>query len=257
MKILILGCGWVGEAFARRMQSLGHEVYATITQEEKYHRLQGDGIFAIKADFDGQWELEDFPIEVDYVLNSVPAVKRLEKVVLKQRFDQVYQLLSTIRYQRHIYLSSIGVYPDVDGVFTESSVVEDSNLLQVERMMKKLDNTFIYRLGGLFGQQRIFAKYFQGRVCETGAQVANFVHQDDVLDLIRLGFEKGLKGQLYNVVAPKHVLKKDVIEASAEKYGFTKPSSYNDTAIFRKEVKGYMLQKELNYTFKYPCPLDF
>lgn len=259
MTYLILGCGWIGEAFAQQLLREGNTVYATTTQHEKYQRLRSAGIFAIKADFDADVSVEHFPTEVDYVLTSIPAVKRLPKDHLVTRFDNVHRVLSGITYKKHIFLSSIGVYPDHNGVFTEAYDIKDSinNLYIAEENMLTLDHSMVFRLGGLFGGTRIFAKYFQDKICTTGGQLANFVHQDDVLQCIRLGFLHTLSSAVYNVVAPVHPLKKEVILASAAKYGYRLPSSFDDQDGFQKHVSGSKLQEELNYTFIYPSPLEF
>lgn len=258
MRYLILGCGWIGEAFAKQLKARGHEVYATTTQVEKYHRLQADGIFAIQANFDAGVDLGQFPAEVDYVLNSVPASQRFESAILDSRFQEVTRLLDTLVYKKHIFLSSIGIYPDTDATFTEvGPLLVDSNLAHAESAMLRLPYTHVYRLGGLFGQERIFAKYFQGKVCTTGGQLANFVHQDDVVELLLLGFEKHLADAVYNVVAPAHPTKEEVILASAKKYGFQEPAAFEPTDSFQKLVLGEALTNALRYTYIYVSPLDF
>ena len=258
MRYLILGCGWIGEALAKQLKALGHEVYATTTQEEKCHRLRGAGIFAIQADFNQDIALDQFPPEVDFVLNSVPASARYEASVVDTRLLNLALLLHTLAYKKHIFLSSTGVYPDRDGLFVEDSpIAAATNLARAESKMLSLPDTHVYRLGGLFGQSRIFAKYFQDKVCTTGNQLANFVHQDDVIQLLLRGFTHALKNQIYNVVAPEHPTKQAVILASAKKYGFQEPAAFQPADSFQKMVSGEALMKELNYSFIYRSPLDF
>ncbi|GHE23232.1 NAD(P)-dependent oxidoreductase [Sphingobacterium griseoflavum] len=254
-----MGCGWIGEAFAAKLLREGHEIYATTTDSEKYQRLQAAGIFAIKANFEEEIHLKNFPPEVDFVLNSIPAVKRLDWARLDARFTAVKQLLIQLRYRKHIYLSSIGVYPDQDGIYSEESSIasEGNKLLFAEELMLELHDTVVYRLGGLFGEQRIFAKYFQSKVCTTGAQIANFIHQTDVVNLLDAGFKQRLSALRYNLVAPDHPTKKDVIRASAAKYDFELPSAFLDENSFQKLVIGDKISNELAYTFAYPSPLDF
>jgi len=254
-----LGCGWIGEAFANKLMLEGHEVYATTTNREKCQRLQATGISAIVANFDEAIDPTDFPRRVDFVLNSLPAVKRLDWPLLTARFNTAKLLLQQLAYQKHIFLSSVGIYPDVDGDFTEDTDLDvlDSKLLAAETCMQELTHTVVYRLGGLFGDQRIFAKYFQDKVCTTGAQRANFVHQTDVLNLIELGFQNHLPRPCYNLVTPEHPHKKEVILASASKYGFRSPMGFEDHENFQKRVLGDTIRQTLSYTFVYPSPLDF
>ncbi|MFD1768950.1 NAD-dependent epimerase/dehydratase family protein [Sphingobacterium suaedae] len=258
MKFLILGCGWVGEFFARQMLAEGHEVFATTTQQQKYQRLMDGGIFAIRADFDYAVSRDHFPTDVDFVLNSIPASRRIESNVLDARLTQISALLTSVSYKKHIFLSSVGIYPDQDGVFTEAYPVDlAQNLAVAENAMLCLPETTVYRLGGLFGGNRIFAKYFENRICTIGRQTANFVHRDDVTALIRKGFLFPLKQKIYNIVTPEHPAKSEVVFASAAKYSFSLPAAFEDGQAFQKIVVGQRIADDLNYTFLFKSPLEF
>ncbi|HLS96360.1 MAG TPA: NAD-dependent epimerase/dehydratase family protein [Sphingobacterium sp.] len=258
MVFLILGCGWVGTFFGQKMLNEGHQVYATTTRENKWHDLTYAGMHAIQADFDGEICKADFPPSVDYVLNSIPATQRLEGAVVRARFQTVQDLLSSVSYKKHIFLSSVGIYPDEDGIFTEEFPIDrNQNLYLAETSMLQLGQTLVYRLGGLFGGDRIFAKYFEGRICTTGEQRANFIHRNDVAALIQLGFLRPLASSVYNLVTPEHPLKADVVLASAARHGFSLPSGFNSQSNFQKVVSGERIVRELGYTFLYKSPLHF
>lgn len=261
MNILILGCGWVGEEFGRLMLRHGAQVTATTTTAEKKHTLSTLGIHVHLVNFDLEHVAEvPFTAQYDFVLNSVPASKRMSESEVRDRFLRVNNLLSNIDYQKHIYLSSIGIYPSVDGRFDETFANLEQlhpTLKVAEDTMSTLSKTIIFRLGGLFGKERILAKYFQNKVCNSGGQPANFVHLDDVVQLIHLGFKNNLQHNLYNVVAPEHPKKEEVIKQSAGKYGFGLPSGFDNTDNYQKIVSGDRLEKELDYSFKFPSPLDF
>ncbi|WP_228384139.1 Rossmann-fold NAD(P)-binding domain-containing protein [Sphingobacteruim zhuxiongii] len=259
--LLILGCGWFAEELAKLYQSKGWQVWATTTQQEKYHRLKGDGIFAYTHNFDDEAELDlPFEIRFDLVLNSIPATSKNSIEDLGFRFYQVFKLLSTISYDRHFYLSSVGVYPDIDAIFDESYADEEqmiSRLRLAEKRMQSLPSTTVFRLGGLFGKQRIFAKYFQNKVVTTGDQPANFIHLDDVLGLIEAAIDQHISGGIYNVVCPEHPSKKEVIMRSAQKYLLEYPAGFDPKERFQKIINGSKLPALLNYTYKYRSPLDF
>jgi len=257
-KVLILGCGWVGEDLVGKMMSLGYEIWATTTKEDKATRLKELGVHAVVLSFDNDPVLGLLPEEFDYVLTSVPAASKLELPQVNVRFKTIHQLLKTLKFKKHIYLSSTGIYPDVDGVFTESFANPlNERLLLAENIMLTLPNTIVYRLGGLFGKNRVFAKYFENKPCTSGEQIANFVHVDDVVNLLYNGFIADLTFTVYNIVSPIHPLKKEVIIASAEKYNFQLPIAWNPTDTFQKFVDGTRIVDELNYTFKFPNPINF
>lgn len=186
MRILILGCGWVAESFAMEMKHQGHEVWASTTQYEKYHRLKTDGVFSFIADFDNSDTLPDvaLPSQFDFVLNSIPASQKNSISALEIRFSNISRFLENIQWTKQLFLSSIGIYPGKDAVYDElntAGIEFSEKLLLAEQLMLQVPRTYVYRLGGLFGKKRIFARYFANRICTTGEQRANFVHLDDVV----------------------------------------------------------------------------
>lgn len=259
--MLILGCGWVGEELVKRQIHLGYRVWATTTNEEKRKRLWDDGVQAIIHDFDVDRELLiSREVHFDFVVVSVPATRRLSVEEVKQRFGRIREALSGLDYGKMLFLSSIGIYPDLTGRYEESyneGALMDANLYAAEVLLQKLPNTIVFRLGGLFGKDRIFAKYFQHRVCQTGEQLANFVHLDDVLNLIEKVSNLDMLSGVYNVVAPIHPTKKEVILASAKRYHFDVPSRFESKNDFKKYVTSEKIINLLNYDFKYPSPLGF
>ncbi|MDM1292849.1 GDP-L-fucose synthase [Sphingobacterium sp. N143] len=261
MRILILGCGWLAESFAVAMTGQGHEVWASTTQYEKYHRLKADGIFSFIIDFDREnFPNMKIPDQFDFILNSISATQKNSVSVLENRFSNISLFLERLKWTKQLFLGSIGIYPDKDAVFDELFAERaefSEKLLLAEQAMLAFSNTHVYRLGGLFGKDRVFAKYFANRICATGEQTANFVHLDDVVKLIGLAAENNLAHLIYNVVAPVHPKKMEVVVASARKYGFALPTKFETGPAFQKVVSGNLLQKELGYRYLFPDPREF
>ncbi|MFZ4262261.1 GDP-L-fucose synthase [Sphingobacterium sp. HJSM2_6] len=260
-KALILGCGWLAEDLAFTLKNKNWEIWATTTTPEKYHRLKNDGIFIYLHDFDQEENLliHEFPI-VDLLIISVPATQKNTIEQIDQRFQKITQFISQISYTKAIFFSSIGIYPDLDMQFREELAQDyafNAKLSLAEKYMFKLPNLSVFRLAGLFGKNRIFAKYFQQRICTTGDQPANFIHIEDVIGLIQSYIAISSKSDIYNLVAPDHPSKRRVIEASAAKYQLDLPAAFEPQNSFQKIVHGDKIIKLLNYTFKYPSPLDF
>jgi len=259
--LLILGCGWLGEELARDFKTKGWQVWVTTRSEEKYHRFLNDGISAIIHDYDHQERL-DLPVEVhfDVILNSIPASQKNSVDEIQTRFNRVFNSLSAISYDQHIFLSSIGVYPNLTGIYEES--YSDERLMSptirvAELTMITLPYTSIFRLGGLFGKNRIFAKYFQDKIVEIGDQLANFVHLEDIIEIFDQFINNKNTTGYYNIVCPEHPQKKEVILASAQKYIFSYPQGFKPQNSFQKLVSSNKIIELLNYTFKYSSPIDF
>jgi len=244
------------------MKRQGHEVWASTTTYEKYHRLKADGIFSFILDFDCESfpEKADLPDQFDFVVNSIPASQKNSLTGIENRFSNIKLFFGHIKWRKQVFLSSIGIYPDKDVVFDESyadTAELSSKLFLAEKCMLGLAHTIVYRLGGLFGKNRVFAKYFSERICTTGEQPANFVHIDDAVKLIEEASYHLLRHAIYNVVAPLHPKKMDVILASAKKYGYALPLAFEATDAVQKIVSGKLLQEELEYQFILPDPLQF
>lgn len=260
--LLILGCGWVGTELAIQQLRQGRAVWATTRSKERCNLLIAQGIKGATHDFDNSEPLA-IPRQQAFgtIVVSVPASRKLDSRGVKDRFKRLCDVLVHYHYDRLIFLSSVGVYPDRTGRYDENyREVEslDINLLAAEKQMQTLPRVTVFRLGGLFGKDRIFAKYFQQRICETGNQRANFIHLDDVVELIiRSASPCELPHGVYNLVTPEHPLKKEVILAGAAKYGLEKPSGFQEKHVFEKIVSSEKISRLMDYRFKYPSPLEF
>ncbi len=262
MKVLIVGCGWVGTYTATNMMAEGHKIWATCTATEKVKQLQQLGFTAQVADFDREDRIGELGEQVfDVVVISVPITRKDSMEVVNARFTQLVTFLQRLTFKQSFFFGSVGVYPKVSVTIDEDTFGDatlDPKLFLGESMLRMaFPDVNVLRLGGLFGFERIMAKYFVDKVCEIGYQTANFIHVEDIYGIICAMIAYQSQGKTYNVVCPEHPLKKDVIEVSAAKYGFGLPSAFTETDKTAKEVSPERLIMELRYRFRYPSPLQF
>ncbi len=262
MRVLIVGCGWVGTYVASRMLADGHCIWATCTTVEKASRLNRMGFRSYVVDFDrGDREIDLDERLFDVVIISVPITHKDALETVKDRFERLVAFLSGLSFGQSFFFGSVGIYPKVSAVITEDTFEAhelDGKLLHGEATLRSaFPDLNILRLGGLFGLERTMAKHFVGKVCEIGYQTANFVHVEDIHGIIRTMVDDRSQGKTYNVVCPEHPLKKDVIEASAAKYGYGLPASFTDTDRTAKVVSPERLVADLRYSFVYRSPLRF
>lgn len=195
------------------------------------------------------------------VIVSVPIRKKEEMATIQERFRGLTLFIRQLNFTHLIFFSSVGIYPSESSIIDEDSYPDDlleQKLLFGENTLRQnFPQVCVMRLGGLFGEDRVFAKYFQNKPCTTAYQTSNFVHVDDVYRVVRLLMEKNVTGKTLNVVCPEHPLKKDVIIASAEKYGYALPSVFEEHDRLQKRIRPDRLVNELAYEFTYRSPLDF
>lgn len=262
MNVLIVGCGWVGTYVATKMLEEGHTVWASCTSLEKKQHLEEAGFIAQVIDFDredGAIGLEQHVFDV--VLISVPITRKDSIDVVETRFMRLVTFLRRLTFKQSLFLGSVGIYPKVSATISEDTFTDaelDPKLLLGESMLRgAFSDINILRLGGLFGFERVMAKYFVDKICEIGYQTANFVHVVDIDGIIQTMIAHQSQGKTYNVVCPEHPLKKDVIRVSAAKYGYGLPSAFLEHDKTAKMVSPDRLIAELAYQFEYPSPLGF
>ncbi|MBK1441976.1 GDP-L-fucose synthase [Parapedobacter sp. ISTM3] len=261
-KVLIIGCGWVGTYVATHLVNGGHQVWATCTSEDKAARLVQLGLKAHVANFDIENKVAGIREAVfDVVIISVPITHKDTMEVVERRFFRLRVFLETHSFGQSMFFGSVGIYPKVDARIAEDTFAAEElepKLLLGESMLRlAFPDLNILRLGGLFGQERVMAKYFVGKVCEIGYQTANFVHVEDVYGIIRAMMAARSQGKTYNVVCPEHPLKKDVIDVSATKYGYGLPAAFSEADKTAKMVLPDRLVADLGYRFVYRSPLQF
>lgn len=262
MKVLIVGCGWVGTYVASSMRDEGHRIWATCRTSEKASELGTLGLRSYVVDFDRNDAVE--PLDettFDVAIISVPITHKDAFGRVTVRFERLISFLKNLSFGQSLFFGSVGIYPKVNAVIAEDTFAADELDQKLGAGESMLRSAFpelnVLRLGGLFGIERILAKHFVGKVCEIGYQTANFIHVEDIYGVIRAMMEKQVQGKTYNVVCPEHPLKKDVIAASAAKYGYGLPSSFTDTDQTAKMVSPKRLIADLDYSFVYRSPLQF
>jgi len=262
MDVLIVGCGWVGTYIATVLIGDGHRVWATCRSAEKAQRLAAIGLTATVVDFDHGGE---YPVlgqkEFDVAIISVPIRRKDSAGTVHGRFARLADFLGRFSFNQSFFFGSVGIYPKVSATITETTFPDadlEPKLLSGEIVLRAAyPNLNVLRLGGLFGFERVMAKYFVGKVCEIGYQTANSIHVVDVRHVVMAMVAAGSQGKTYNVVCPEHPLKREVIAVSAAKYGYGMPTAFSDADQTAKVVSPDRLIEDLDYTFVYRSPLAF
>lgn len=267
MNILIIGCGWVGTFTAANLLKEGHHVWGTTTSADKCASLRAKGISSVVVDFDSSGEqLFAAPDDLldrtfDAVIISVPITYKDSMGQVETRFARLLTFLQRLSFEQVFFFGSVGIYPKVSATIIEDTFPDaelEPRLLKGENMLRaEYPKVTVLRLGGLFGLERVMAKHFVDKICEIGYQTANFVHIVDIHGIIKALISQGVQGRTYNVVSPEHPLKKDVIVASAHKYGYGLPAGFSTADRTAKVVSSNRVINELNYQFVYPTPLEF
>ncbi len=248
-KIGIIGCGWLGNHIAERLSNQ-YEIFATTTTESKIEHLQSKGYHTT---------LVSFPNELNPEMKEWDAVKKLDAIIISVPFsgirgaqipmnDKRENLLNFLgNFKGQLFLtSSTGVYPETEKDFTE----DDKPAQEVESesfILDKFPQTNILRLAGLMGDQRLLKNYNISNI----DQLVNHIHYADICSVVDKMLDNHSESKVYNVVAPIHPNKDEVINAQKDL-----PYSGERTDVGRT-ISPNKLIEELDFEFQYPDPRYF
>ncbi|GEN70907.1 hypothetical protein [Chryseobacterium lathyri] len=251
-KIGIIGCGWLGSRIADSMSGQ-YKIYATTTTKNKADELSSKGFNTSVASFpDFQLEEKVIPWteikDIDVLIITIPiSGKSCCASSLYNRVQHLFSFIGDFKGQIFV-MSSTGVYPDIPGEYAEENLSSDH--VQGERMIKgKYPQVNILRLAGLMGDNRLLKNY---NISNLEAPV-NHIHYEDICRVIKKMIETGSEGKLYNVTAPEHPSKAQVINAQQN----LKSSEETVTIGEGKIILSSKLISELDFIFKYPDPRAF
>lgn len=240
-KLGILGAGWLG---LRTTQSLKHFFEIHITNRTKrnieFPTTELD-LSSSSVLFNPIWNT----LDVIFISASLP------KENLELWIKNLKMFLGDFKGQLFL-CSTTGIYPKVEGVFTENCSNDLLNLkfLEIENAVKSaFPQVNILRLGGLMGDDRYLSKYYQDKaLAQPGARV-NQIHYQDVVGILQSLIASQVQSGIFNLVSPTHPYKSEIYKAQT--------GIVTEGEKFERIISSEKLQKEIGYTFVHPNPAEF
>ena len=214
LKVVILGCGWVGSSLKERLNTLDYKVNCLF------------------RDIDMN-TLESLSV-CDVLIITIPPSSKGYFDAIEDAYS--YLSLNEAITTQVIFLSSISFYDD------KKIVVEAENLVKT-----KDKDIVILRLGGLMGYDRIAGKYTAGITIEN--RTTNYVHRDDVIGIIETLIKQKVTNKIFDVVAPIQSTRKEIFRQNAKQFNFAE-TKFNKNISTTKELSSEILCEILGYKFK-------
>lgn len=277
MRVLIVGCGYVGLPLGIELVKLGHEVFGLRRGNSGDAELSAAGLKPLAADITRPDDLARLPGPFDWVINTVSStqggVDEYRQVYLEGTRNLIAWLSATPP-KKYIYTSSTSVYGQTDSsVVKESSPAEPSSptsqlLVETERLLLHAAQTqkfpaIILRVAGIYGPDRghLFQQYLrnEARIAGKGDRIINMIHRDDLIAAIIAALKNGRPGEIYNAVDDEPVAQIHFFRWLSESLGKYMPPFATDEentqrkrGLTNKKVSNRRLKMELGVQFKHP-----
>jgi len=277
MRILIIGCGYVGLPLGAELAGQGHEVFGLRRSAAAESALNGAGIKWLRADITKPAELSELPGGYDWVVNCVSSGGGGPddyRAIYLQGMRNVIAWLAPTSLKKFVYTSSTSVYGQTDGsLVKEASPVEPAAetakvLVETEQaLLEAFRNckfpSVILRVAGIYGPDRGFLlKQFlcnEARIPGDGSRLMNMIHRDDVVGVVVAALKSGRPGEIYNAVDDEPVTQLNYFQWLAGTLGKWPPpfaeekeDARSSRAMTNKKVSNRRLKMELGYQFRYP-----
>jgi nucleoside-diphosphate-sugar epimerase len=214
-RILIAGCGYVGEAAADAFHKRGWEVEGWTASVESAAKLS-DRHYAVRAvDVADRDAVSGSPGDFDFLIHCVSSRGGGEEEYRRLYFDGARNLLRAFPDATLLFTSSTSVYPQTDGsVVDEKSPAEPRHgkgkILRETEELVLATGGIVARLGGIHGPHRSFflTRLLEGRTSPEGNdRLINQIHRDDIVSALLLLADRraDCRGEIFNVVADEPV----------------------------------------------------
>jgi len=245
----IIGYGWLGNHIAERLSDR-YKIFATTTTPAKAQDLNTQGYHATLVSFPDELDSDIKPWEVakdlDAIIISVPfSGIRGAQIPMNDKRQNLFNFLGDYKGQLFL-LSSTGVYPETEQDYTEA----DKHAQEVESesfILERFPQTNILRLAGLMGDNRLLKNYNISNL----DMLVNHIHYADICSVFEKMLENNSQSKVYNIVAPIHPNKEEVINAQKGLPYFGERTTTGRTISSEKLIQ------ELDFEFQYPDPRYF
>jgi nucleoside-diphosphate-sugar epimerase len=186
-RVLIAGCGYIGDAAARLLVEEGWEVVGWTRRGQLAERAWENAIAFSAVDITDLETVRRNSFAADVVVHCASSGADSYLHVYR---DGVANLAACFPNARIIFTSSTSVYPQCDGssVTEESAAEPDSENAQILRQAEKIvlaNDGIVLRVAGIYGPGRSFLLHsvINGNAV-IGNRFVNQVHRDDVASAI-------------------------------------------------------------------------
>ncbi|MCB9724822.1 MAG: SDR family oxidoreductase [Spirochaetaceae bacterium] len=269
-RVVIAGCGYVGNALAAMLIAEGHEVFGIRRDPTRL----AQGVVPIRGDLGRPASLGPAPPRVDYAVFAVGADEGSEQAYRRAYLDGLAGFLEWLanegqRPRRIVMTSSTSVYGQRRGEAideaspTHPTQFRGSTMLASEGLLSASGiPSVVVRLGGIYGPGRtsLITRARKGALSLRGTpHYTNRIHRDDAAGLVRHLLFHPAPEPLYLGVDDEPADEATVYGWLAKELGLPEPPLANEAVVGddRRRSAGSKRcsnrrARESGYRFRYP-----
>lgn len=277
VRVLIIGCGYVGLPLGAELVRQGHEVFGLRRSAGASEELVAAGISPLAGDLTDPAVLAGLPGPFDWVVNLASSSRggvEVYREVYLEGSRKIVDWLAASPPRKYVYTSSTSVYGQTDGSPVEEGdaaepttetggVLVETEKLLIDAARERSFPAVILRVAGIYGPRRghLFLKYLKGEATMAAdrERLINMIHLTDLVSAIIAALEKGRPGEIYNVSDDESVGQARFFGWLAETLGRELPPVASAEELKRrkrgvtnKRVSNRKLKTELGVAFKFP-----
>ena len=269
MRVLIVGCGYVGLPLGGALAGLGHEVHGLRRSANTHAAMEEAGIVPHAIDIIRREQLDNLPEPFDWIINTISSGRGGEEAYHGSDVEGTQNLIDWFAGsppQKYLFTSSTGVYGQTDGSWVDEDICAEPSgntgriLLEAEALVLSIDG-IILRLSGIYGPNRghLYRQFLKGEAVMTGNpnRWMNMIHLDDVIGCILAAMETAGPGTVLNATDNEPVTQQDFFQWLADQLDRPLPSRKPDVtphkrAQTNKRVSNSRAHEMLSWTPKHP-----
>jgi nucleoside-diphosphate-sugar epimerase len=233
-RILIAGCGYVGQATADSFRAAGWDAEGWTASEKSATELSGKSYPICQVDISNRDQVADRSGTFDAVVHCASSRGGGVEFYRQIYLNGARNLLDRFVGKKMLFTSSTSVYAQRDGSWvTEESETDPTRdtgwvLLETEKLVLERGG-MIARLAGIYGPGRsaLLSKFLAGTaiIDPESDRFVNQVHRDDIASAIFLLLTReAQETQIYNVVDDQPMLQTDCYRWLAQRLNRSLPA---------------------------------
>ncbi len=267
MKVVIVGCGWLGKLVATELFSLSAmsgqsiTIYGSARSTERLLLLP-ETIKPLMLDLSGDIKINDNLFSFfsnAIVIVAIPPGKAEGNNYL-QSLSRLSGLMQQTAGVGCIHFSSTGVYQGLEGDTDETALPDLTQervklLVSGEQLLQQVPDCITLRLAGLMGPGRYPGRFIQGKVLPAPYQPVNMIHATDIGRAVWQILQRPFAANLYNLCCPQLTERQAFYNTACRLAGLPAPVFADDNVAGRRVIAAKFCSDYI-FSYRYPSASD-